>query len=51
VARPTRDRGELPRIALIGELFPVDPVTIGMLLEPMGLAAGPVVPTREWSEL
>ena len=24
---------------------------IGMLLEPMGLAAGPVVPTREWREL
>ena len=24
---------------------------IGMMLEPMGLAAGPVVPTREWREL
>ena len=24
---------------------------IGMLLEPLGLAAGPVVPTREWREL
>ena len=32
-------------------MFPADPVGIGMLLEPMGLAAGPVVPTREWREL
>ncbi|MFO0690318.1 MAG: chlorophyllide a reductase subunit Y [Myxococcota bacterium] len=51
VARPARARGDRPRIALIGELFPVDPVTIGTLLEPMGLAAGPTVPTREWREL
>jgi chlorophyllide a reductase subunit Y len=26
-------------------------MVIGMLLEPMGVAAGPVVPTREWREL
>ena len=26
-------------------------MTIGMLLESLGLAAGPVVPTREWREL
>jgi chlorophyllide a reductase subunit Y len=26
-------------------------VGIGMMLEPLGLAAGPVVPTREWREL
>jgi chlorophyllide a reductase subunit Y len=32
-------------------MFPADPVGIGMLLEPLGLAAGPVVPTREWREL
>jgi 3,8-divinyl chlorophyllide a/chlorophyllide a reductase subunit Y len=40
-----------PAIALLGEMFPADPVGIGMLLAPMGLAAGPVVPTREWREL
>ncbi len=39
------------RIALLGEMFPADPVSIDQLLEPMGLAAGPVVPTREWREL
>ena len=32
-------------------MFPADPIGIGMMLEPMGLAAGPVVPTREWREL
>ena len=40
-----------PTVTLIGEMFPADPVGIGMLLEPLGLAAGPVVPTREWREL
>ncbi len=40
-----------PTITLLGEMFPADPVGIGMMLEPMGLAAGPVVPTREWREL
>jgi chlorophyllide a reductase subunit Y len=38
-------------VALLGEVFPADPVVIGSLLEPLGLAAGPVVPTREWREL
>jgi chlorophyllide a reductase subunit Y len=40
-----------PSIALLGEMFPVDPMGIGQMLEPMGLAAGPAVPTREWREL
>jgi chlorophyllide a reductase subunit Y len=40
-----------PTITLLGEMFPADPVGIGMMLAPMGLAAGPVVPTREWREL
>jgi 3,8-divinyl chlorophyllide a/chlorophyllide a reductase subunit Y len=44
-------RAAKPKIALLGEMFPADPMIIGMLLEPMGLAAGPVVPTREWREL
>ena len=41
----------MPTVTLLGEMFPADPVSIGQLLEPMGLAAGPVVPTREWREL
>jgi chlorophyllide a reductase subunit Y len=32
-------------------MFPADPVGIGMMLDRLGLAAGPVVPTREWREL
>ena len=43
--------GSTPTVSLLGEMFPVDPVSIGRMLEPMGLAAGPVVPTREWREL
>jgi chlorophyllide a reductase subunit Y len=44
-------RADKPTITLLGEMFPADPMGIGMMLEPMGLAAGPVVPTREWREL
>ena len=40
-----------PTVTLLGEMFPADPVGISMLLEPMGLTTGPVVPTREWREL
>ena len=44
-------QSDRPTVTLLGEMFPADPVGIGMMLEPMGLAAGPVVPTREWREL
>jgi chlorophyllide a reductase subunit Y len=50
VAAP-RTRADKPTVTLLGEMFPADPVVIGRMLEPMGLAAGPVVPTREWREL
>jgi chlorophyllide a reductase subunit Y len=50
VAAP-RVRSDKPTITLLGEMFPADPVGIGRMLEPLGLAAGPVVPTREWREL
>ena len=51
VAAPRNGRAQLPTVTLLGEMFPADPVGIGMMLAPMGLAAGPVVPTREWREL
>ena len=38
-------------VSLLGELFPADPMVIGMLLGPLGLKVGPTVPTREWREL
>jgi chlorophyllide a reductase subunit Y len=51
VQAPRGGRQAKPTVSLIGEMFPADPMGIGMMLEPMGLAAGPVVPTREWREL
>ncbi len=47
-----RDAGSgKPTVTLVGEMFPVDPIGIGAMLAPLGLAAGPVVPSREWREL
>ena len=51
VQAPKGGRSERPSVALLGEMFPADPMVIGGLLAPLGLAAGPVVPTREWREL
>ncbi|WP_404863695.1 chlorophyllide a reductase subunit Y [Georhizobium sp. MAB10] len=51
VAAPSTAVTDKPTVALIGEMFPADPVSISRLIEPLGLAAGPVVPTREWREL
>ncbi len=51
VQAPRNVETEKPTVALIGEMFPADPIGIGHLLEPLGLAAGQVVPTREWREL
>ena len=51
VAAPRNGLTGKPTVTLLGEMFPADPVGIGMMLEPLGLAAGPVVPTREWREL
>ena len=51
VRRASADTSSLPKVTLLGEMFPADPMVIGRLLEPLGLAAGAVVPTREWREL
>jgi len=51
VAAPRGGKSDRPTVTLVGEMFPADPVGIGMMLAPLGLAAGPVVPTREWREL
>ncbi len=51
VAAPAQGRSDRPTVALLGEMFPADPMMIGAMLAPMGLAAGPVVPCREWREL
>ena len=51
VQAPVGGKSDRPTVALLGEMFPADPMMIGAMLGPMGLAAGPVVPTREWREL
>jgi 3,8-divinyl chlorophyllide a/chlorophyllide a reductase subunit Y len=51
VPAPVAGRSSRPTIALLGEMFPADPMMIGAMLAPLGLAAGPVVPCREWREL
>ncbi|SLN57271.1 light-independent protochlorophyllide reductase subunit N [Roseivivax jejudonensis] len=51
VAAPEARVSDRPTVTLLGEMFPADPMTIGALLDPLGLAAGPVVPCREWREL
>jgi chlorophyllide a reductase subunit Y len=51
VQAPASGKSDRPTVALLGEMFPADPMMIGAMLDPMGLAAGPVVPCREWREL
>ncbi|MGR3467990.1 MAG: chlorophyllide a reductase subunit Y [Shimia sp.] len=51
VPAPVAGRDDRPTVTLLGEMFPADPMMIGAMLAPMGLAAGPVVPCREWREL
>jgi len=51
VQAPRQGRSDKPTVTFLGEMFPADPMVLGRLLEPLGLAAGPVVPTREWREL
>lgn len=51
VAKPRGAVEVRPTVTLLGEMFPADPMIIGGLLEPLGLAVGPTVPPREWREL
>ena len=51
VQAPAAGRADRPTVTLLGEMFPADPMTIGAMLAPLGLAVGPVVPCREWREL
>ncbi|MCC6007161.1 MAG: chlorophyllide a reductase subunit Y [Rhodobacteraceae bacterium] len=51
VQAPASGKSDRPTVTLLGEMFPADPMSIGALLAPLGVAAGPVVPCREWREL
>ena len=51
VQRSRQAIGDAPTVALIGELFPVDPVGVAGMLRPMGMAVAPQLPSREWRDL
>ncbi|MCL4104873.1 UNVERIFIED_CONTAM: hypothetical protein GTU68_018580 [Idotea baltica] len=51
VPAPVGGRNDRPTVTLLGEMFPADPMIIGQMLAPLGLAAGVTVPCREWREL
>jgi 3,8-divinyl chlorophyllide a/chlorophyllide a reductase subunit Y len=51
VQAPASGKSDRPTVTLLGEMFPADPMMIGAMLAPLGLAIGPTVPTREWREL
>jgi chlorophyllide a reductase subunit Y len=51
VARPRQMVDGERTVALIGELFPADPMGVGAMLAPMGLALAPQTPAREWRDL
>jgi chlorophyllide a reductase subunit Y len=44
VQAPVSGKSDRPTVTLLGEMFPADPLGIGGMLAPLGLAAGPVVP-------
>ncbi|PWJ21723.1 chlorophyllide a reductase subunit Y [Jannaschia seohaensis] len=50
VPAPQGGREDRPTVTLLGEMFPADPLGLAGMLAPLGLAAGPVVPCREWRE-
>jgi chlorophyllide a reductase subunit Y len=51
VQRPRQMAEDGPKVTLIGELFPADPVGVAALLRPMGLTVAPQLPSREWRDL
>ncbi|ABC23774.1 chlorophyllide a reductase subunit Y [Rhodospirillum rubrum] len=51
VQAPRGGPASRPTITLLGEMFPADPMGIGAMLDPLGLAVGPVVPVGEWRQL
>ena len=40
VAMPASGKSDRPTVSLLGEMFPADPMMIGQMLAPLGLAAG-----------
>ena len=51
VKKSLQKRKGLPLVTLVGEVFPLDPMSISSMLEPLDLEVGAIVPTRQWREL
>jgi chlorophyllide a reductase subunit Y len=51
VKKSLQQRKGLPLVTLVGEVFPLDPMSISSMLEPLDLEVGAIVPTRQWREL
>lgn len=51
VEKSLQQRKSLPLVTLVGEVFPLDPMSISSMLEPLDLEVGAIVPTRQWREL
>ncbi|MFZ4407804.1 MAG: chlorophyllide a reductase subunit Y [Paracraurococcus sp.] len=51
VARPRNLVEDERTVALVGELFPADPMVVAGLLKPLGLGVAPQTPSREWRDL
>ena len=51
VKKSLEKRKGLPLVTLVGEVFPLDPMSISSMLEPLDLEVGAIVPTRQWREL
>ena len=51
VQRPRGAQSDQPTVAMVGEMFPADPMVAGGLLAPLGLGVAPPTPAREWRDL
>ncbi len=51
VARPRNLVDDMPMVAMLGEMFPADPVGVATMLKPMGMTIAPQTPCREWRDL
>ena len=51
VQRPRGPRIDQPTVAMVGEMFPADPMVVAGLLAPLGLGMAPPTPAREWRDL
>jgi Uncharacterized protein conserved in bacteria len=47
VQAPDGGKNDKKNIAILGEMFPADPMVLGAMIDPLGFPTGPVLPARE----